>query len=40
MEREVLQSIKIKSQDLHGTTPIYLENIKSLEQYDEKATIA
>lgn len=33
MDREVLQSIKIKSQDLH-------DHIKELEQYDERATNA
>lgn len=40
MELEVLQSVKIKSQDLHGTFPHYSDPIRELEQYDDKATRA
>lgn len=39
-EREVLQSIKIKSQDLHGTFDLNIDCIKQFEGEDEKAVIA
>jgi len=40
MELEVLQSIKIKSLDLHRNKFLNIENIKSFEQFDDKATKA
>ena len=40
MEREVIQSIKIKSTDLHGKILIYLDDLKDLYFNDEKAAKA
>jgi hypothetical protein len=34
MEKEVLQSVKIKTQDLHGFLLNYLDDIKDLESFD------